>query len=333
MSSSADVLARRVGALGHLTMNRPERLNALTVPMIRIIHRALDDWADDPGVEVVLIDGAGDRGLCAGGDIRGLYNTLVGTCDGGEFMSEEYPMNAAIADYVKPVVAVMDGITMGGGIGLSGHAQVRVVTERSVIAMPETAIGLFPDVGSLYLLARAPGELGTHLALTGARLDAAGAIFAGLADRYLPTDRLPDLVAALAGGVGPLRAFDWAGLPVQVDQRVPEWINSCYVGDSVPEIVSRLRGFGDADATAAAEVISAMSPTSLKVTLAALRRARRMSLREVLDQDGQLAARFVCEPDLVEGIRAQLIDRDRNPKWNPGSLDEVADTYVETFFR
>ena len=175
-----DVLIRVEGKLGHLTLNRPERINALSMEMINDVRSALDKWAEDPQVAQILIDGAGDRGLCAGGDIRLLYDGIRGEAIAPPvFWADEYRMNSELAHFGKPIVACMDGITLGGGVGISGHCSIRIVTESSQVGMPETAIGLAPDVGGLYLLSRAPGELGTHAALTGARLGAADAISAG----------------------------------------------------------------------------------------------------------------------------------------------------------
>ena len=320
------VLTRVTGRLGHLTLNRPERINALSPEMIVIASGALADWQDDPDIDVVLIDGAGPRGLCAGGDIREVYNGMRG--DGvppGEFWAHEYEMNAMIAHYRKPLVAFMDGLVLGGGVGISAHANIRVVTERSQVAMPETAIGLSPDVGALYLLARAPGGLGVHCALTGARLDGPGAIHAGLADHLLDSADLPSVVETLTSGAVP-------ELPNPPAGSHPSWMDSCYAADSVEQIVINLRRHGDPEAAQAADVISAMSPTAVKVTLEAITRARSMTVDEVLDQDLRVGGRFVRHPDFAEGIRAQVIDKDRNPKWDPKNLADVEHDLVLSFF-
>ncbi|HTV38303.1 MAG TPA: enoyl-CoA hydratase/isomerase family protein, partial [Xanthobacteraceae bacterium] len=195
-----EVLVRRRGALRRITLNRPKALNALTLGMVETMAAHLREWAADEAAGVVLIDGAGDRGLCAGGDLRELYDAAKAKNYAlpARFWATEYRLDVLIARYRKPVVALMDGMVMGGGVGLSAHAAHRVVTERSVIAMPEVGIGYFPDVGALYVLARAPGYVGTHLALTGARIGAADAIYCGLADVHVPADKLADLPAALA---------------------------------------------------------------------------------------------------------------------------------------
>ena len=319
------------GGFGHATLNRPRQLNALSVELIDQLAARLRAWAVDDTIAAVLVTGAGDRGLCAGGDIKQLYAGVKSGDGPGDFFEHEYAMNLLIAQYPKPYVVVMDGITMGGGVGISVHGSVRVVTERTLVAMPETGIGLFPDVGALYCLARCPGEFGTHLALTGARMDGPTAIAAGFADHFLPSDRAPELVAALtAGGASALQSFAWPETPVA--QPTPAWIDECYSGNDVTEIVARLASHPHPDAVAAATLIGTLSPTSLTVTLAALRRAATMDIAAVLAQDLVLTGHFVNVPDLVEGIRAQLIDKDRTPRWDPPTLADVDPDTVAAFF-
>lgn len=327
VSEQQHLLARVEGRLGHLTLNRPERINALSLAMVTAASTALVRWADDPDVDAVLIDGVGSRGLCAGGDIREVYEGLNG---GGvqpvEFWAIEYRMNALIAHYPKPVVAFMDGIVFGGGVGISAHAQVRVVTQRSQVAMPETAIGLSPDVGALYLLARAPGQLGTHCALTGARLDGPSAIHAGLADHFLDSALLPGLLDQLRSGRIP-------ELPTAAPTHHPAWIDACYAADTVEQILMNLSAAADPAARAAARLLATMSPTATKVTLEAVRRASRMTVDEVLEQDLRVGSRFLGHPDFAEGIRARIIDKDRHPRWIPDQLAEVSDAHVLDFFQ
>ena len=328
-----ELIARVQGRLGHLTLNRPAQINALSVELITLLQDRLAEMAEDDRVELVLVDGAGERGLCAGGDVKALYSGIVTGAGPGEFFTREYAMNAAIAHYPKPYVAVMDGITMGGGVGISGHGSVRIVTERSKVAMPETAIGLFPDVGALYLLARCPGELGTHMALTGARLDATQSLRAGLASHFLPTGRLPGLLERLSSGQAALDDINWPAPPPEPPGLEPGWIDACYASDSIHEILGRLDGRPEEAARLAAATIRSMSPTSVTVTLAAIRRARSMTVDEVLRQDASLIPHFLTHPDLREGIRAQVIDRDRRPRWNPATLDSVSDEDVAGYFR
>ncbi|MEU2061249.1 enoyl-CoA hydratase/isomerase family protein [Streptomyces sp. NPDC013455] len=334
--TEAPVLLRTEGRAGYLTLNRPGALNALNHAMVRAVDAALTVWESDPAVETVVITGAGERGLCAGGDIRVIHDDARdgdGTASAA-FWRDEYRLNARIARYPKPYVAVMDGIVMGGGVGVSAHGSVRIVTDRSRIAMPETGIGFVPDVGGTRLLALAPGELGTHLALTGAHIGAGDALLCGLADHYVPAAALPALVAELAASPLP----DVLARHVQPPPRGElaerrEWIDACYAAGTVEEIVRRLRDHGGPDAKETAETLLGRSPTALKATLAALRRARSLgSLEQVLDQEYRVSCAFLRTPDLVEGIRAQVIDKDRAPRWSPATLAEVTDADVDRFF-
>ncbi|GGM04751.1 enoyl-CoA hydratase/isomerase family protein [Nakamurella endophytica] len=320
------VLARVEGRLGHLTLNRPSRINALDIPTVRAVLQALDAWEDDPTVAVVLVDGAGDRGLCAGGDLRAMASGLSGDGPRAEdFLAVEYRMNARLAHYRTPVVAFMDGIVLGGGVGISAHCGVRVVTERSVVGMPETAIGICPDVGSLHLLARAPGRLGAHLALTGARLDGPGAVHAGLADHLVTSGDLASVTARLRDGVVP-------ELPVPPPSPHPSWIDECYAADTVAGVLDRLRAHPDPAAAEAARTLAAMSPTACVATLEALRRAATLTLDEVLAQDLAVCSRLFHEPDFAEGVRAVIVDKDRDPHWRPATLDAVDRDRVLSFF-
>jgi enoyl-CoA hydratase len=229
----------------------------------------------------------------------------------------------------------MDGIVMGGGVGVSAHGSVRVVTERSRVAMPETGIGFVPDVGGTYLLALAPGELGTHLALTGAQIGAADALLCGLADHCVPSDRIGRLIADLADRPvhEALTRHVRGPAPEGELARHREWIDACYAADTVEEIVRRLLAHGDPAAKEAAQTLLSKSPTALKVTLTAMRRARRLGrLERVLDQEYRVSCAALSAPDLVEGIRAQIIDKDRNPRWSPATLAEVTDADVDRFF-
>jgi enoyl-CoA hydratase len=330
------VLLRTEGRAAYLTLNRPEALNALNPVMVRRIDEALTAWEHDPAVETVVLTGAGERGLCAGGDIRAVHDDARDG-DGAAsaaFWRDEYRLNARIARYPKPYVAVMDGIVMGGGVGVSAHGGVRVVTERSRIAMPETGIGFVPDVGGTHLLGRAPGELGTHLALTGTQIDAGDALLCGLADHYLPSASLPSFTADLAALPVPEALARHEQPPPRgrlAGQRA--WIDACYTAGTVEEIVGRLSAHGGTEAKEAAETLLGRSPTSLKVTLAAIRRARRLgSLERVLDQEYRVSCAALDSPDLVEGIRAQIIDKDRRPRWSPATLAEVTDADVARFF-
>ncbi|MER5872970.1 enoyl-CoA hydratase/isomerase family protein [Streptomyces sp. NPDC002044] len=323
------------GRTGAVTLNRPAALNALTHSMVVRIDAALTAWERDPAIAQVLIRGAGERGLCAGGDIRAIYeDARVGGGASAGFWRDEYRLNARIARFPKPYVAVMDGLVMGGGVGVSAHGSVRIVTERSRVAMPETGIGFVPDVGGTYLLAHAPGELGTHLALTGAAVGAADALLCGLADHFVPSEALAGLVSDLA--VAPVREVleRYAAVPaagVLAGRR--EWIDACYAGDSVEVIVERLLAQGDPAAKEAGETMMSKSPVAVKATLAALRRAASLGpLERVLEQEYRVSCNALGSADLVEGIRAQVIDKDRAPRWSPATLGEVTDADVARYF-
>ncbi|WP_395244730.1 enoyl-CoA hydratase/isomerase family protein [Agromyces sp. MMS24-K17] len=364
---SASIQATVADGVGHLTLDRPSALNALTYDMVVALAEVLESWRDDSEVGVVVLDGAGDRGFCAGGDIRELHAFAA---DGRyeeahRFFRAEYRLDALIARYPKPVVAIMDGIAMGGGIGLAGHASIRVVTERSRLAMPETRIGFTPDVGGTWLLARAPGELGVHLALNARTMDGADAMHAGFADAYVPSEHLPHLLQALAERADPgtpseiVLLFDQTPGPSAL-ALARDWVDACYSAPTVEAIVARLRAFADgradapgasdaaadaaldvprsalpthpldpaarAHAAAAADELEALSPTALTVTLEAVRRARTLpSLEAALEQEFRAVTWFMEQHDLREGIRAQVIDKDRDPRWNPASLADVPD--------
>lgn len=329
------VLLRTEGRAGYITLNRPRAINALTHPMVRAVHAALDAWEGDEAIDVVVIAGAGERGLCAGGDIRAIHDDARG---GGrasvDFWRDEYRLNARIARCTKPYVALMDGIVMGGGVGVSAHGSVRIVTERSAVAMPETGIGFVPDVGGTHLLAQAPGELGTHLALTGDAVGAGDALLLSLADHFVPSDRLADFTASLATvhAAEAVRRHEAAAPEAELAAH-RDWIDHCYAADTAEEIVGRLSSCGETAAKAAAETILMRSPTAVKVTLAAIRRARALGkLEAVLEQEFRVSCAALSSHDLVEGIRAQVVDKDRSPRWSPTALSDVTDAEVSRHF-
>ena len=330
-----EVLVERAGGLGRLVLNRPRAINALNHSMVRILAAALVDWESDDAVRTVLLSGAGDRGLCAGGDIVAIYTAVRdGRDDAVRFWADEYALDAAIARYPKPHVALMDGLVLGGGIGLSAHGGIRVVTERTRIGMPEVSIGFFPDVGGTYLLARSPGELGTHLGLTGGTASGADAIALGFADHFVPSERLPELAAALEtrGADDVIAEFAVEPPPSELLAQRP-WIDELYAGDDAEAIVERLTGSHESAAQEAAATIRSKSPTSVAVTLAALRRAAVLdSLEAALDQDYRVATRISLGTEVIEGIRAQVIDKDRNPRWSPATLAGVTADAVEEYF-
>jgi enoyl-CoA hydratase len=324
-ADSDGVLLRIDGRIGRVTLNRPSAINALTPTMLRALSAALADWAEDDRVEAVVLDGAGERGLCAGGDIR-LIASMTAQ-EAARFWRDEYATDLQTSRFPKPYVAIMDGITMGGGVGISAHGSVRIVTERSRVAMPEVRIGLAPDVGGSLLLARAPGEFGVHLGLTAGTMTGPDAILCGFADYYVNSAKLDAMHAALASSTEePEAVVHGFAEPVPLAPLAAHrgWIDECYSGDSVAGILDRLASAGnDAAASARADIL-AMSPTSVAVTLAAIRRADTLnSLDLVLEQDLRVSTALFARPDLAEGIRAQVIDKDRSPRWNPATLDAV----------
>jgi enoyl-CoA hydratase len=335
-----EVIVREERALRRITLNRPKVMNALTLEMIVTMAAFLRSWAPDPAVGAVLVDGAGERGLCAGGDIRALYDAAKsGDPLPEQLWSNEYHLNVLIARYPKPVIAVMDGVVMGGGVGLSAHASHRIVTERSLIAMPEVGIGFFPDVGVSFLLARAPGYIGTHLALTGDRMGAADAIYSGLADIHIAAARLAELAAALADcrTAHDVRARLDEMFVSPPPGRLPaarHWIDRCYGASEVEDIVDRLHGCDNDAARVALAVIRKVSPTSLKITLRNIRSAVSFArVEQSFQQDYRIALACIAGHDFIEGIRATIVDKDRNPAWRPDTLAGVTPDIVDRHFR
>ena len=300
MTETAEVLSDVEDGVGHIVLNRPRAINALTPAMIDALAAQLSAWAFDDRIERVLLTGAGERGLCSGADVRALRElALAGDPGADRFFRHEYRLNALIASYPKRYEARMSGITMGGGLGVSAHGSVRVVDATSQLAMPETSIGLFPDVGMLWYLSRA-GAAGMYLALTGLPVDGATAIHLGLADTWQGDDEPPE--PALG----------------------EEWVSECFTADGPAEILERLEGDWDTQAPGeCAAVLRFRCPLSVAVTWEALRRAAAMTLEQVLAQDLVLATYFVHHPDFAEGVRAQLVDKDRAPRWSHARLEDV----------
>jgi enoyl-CoA hydratase/carnithine racemase len=334
MAADDTVIARRDGRAGRLLLNRPKALNALDLPMIRAIAAALDAWRDDPQVHLVLIEGAGERAFCAGGDIRALRQHQL---DGNRppidaFFTEEYALNQAIATYPKPYVALIDGICMGGGIGVSVHAPYRVASEHASFAMPETAIGFFPDIGASFFLPRLPGEVGTWLGLTGARVTGAEAVQAGLATHFTPRAGLPALAAALAAdGIGALAAHA-APLPASTLAETRPAIDRCFAADTVPDLLDRLAGERTGWAGEATAALRSVSPSALFWTLRLLREGARRSLAQCLAAEFALSHTTMRHPDFIEGVRAMVVDKDRQPRWQPPRIEDVRAADIDRLF-
>ena len=339
--ATPDVLVARRGSLARILLNRPKAINALTTDMVNAVSAALEQWRDDDSVTAITIEGAGERGLCAGGDVRSVREAFV---DGDgerafEFFRDEYRMNALIADYPKLIVSHQDGIVMGGGVGISAFAGLRVATERTKVAMPETIIGFFPDVGALYLLSRAPGGTGAYLALTGTTVGGADACYVGLSDVVIESDSWATVLERLAEGadadVARLASFDAAGNAPLGAQRA--WIDEAFgSGEHLrapSEVLETLRASDDEAAREAADLLTQRSPLSVAATVEAMRRAAGMdSVHEVLAQDMVLARGLIEHGDFVEGVRAQLVDKDRQPMWSQASFDEVSGADVARLF-
>ena len=338
-----EVIIERRGTAGLIRLNRPRALNSLTLPMIRAITAALDGFAGDPEVASVVIAGEGERGFCAGGDIRVLHESARAGDDVAEaFWREEFRLNHIIAVYPKPYIALMDGITMGGGVGLSSHGRHRIVTERTRLAMPETGIGYFPDIGATWLLSRAPGEAGTWLGLTGLDIGAADAIHAGLADLHIASSRLGEVIGALSGLPrgslssdvdAVLQALSAPARESRLRQNAAT-IDRAFCFDSVEEILSALAAEEGEFAAETRRILLTRSPTSLKLALRLLRTGRRSaSLAECLDRELGACLQILDNPDFFEGIRAAVIDKDRNPKWSPATVEAVKSEMIERFLK
>lgn len=337
-----DLIARREGAAGIIRLNRPKAINAVTLEMFRDIDKALDAFEADPQVAVILLEGAGERGLCAGGDIRALWESSRVKGDLGKILwREEYILNARIKKFPKPYVAFMDGIVMGGGVGLSAHASHRVVTEKTKLAMPEVGLGFFPDVGGTWLLAHAPGEIGTYFGLTGTTMNGPDAIHAGFADAVVPSAKWPDLREALtrlrAGATAAdVRALiagfatgETAGPVAGQRAAIDKW----FAHDRMQDIVAAMRADGSELAQATLKTLSEKSPRGMVVTLQLLRLARgASSLEECLVREYRAALEVFASDDFREGVRAAVIDKDRQPKWSPPRIEDVTAAMVAPYF-
>ncbi len=334
MSSEDTVIASRDGRVGRILLNRPRALNALDLPMIRACTRILHSWRDDPHVHAVVVQGAGDRAFCAGGDIRALRDGQLSgdRASVDQFFTEEYALNLLIATFPKPYIALIDGICMGGGIGLSVHGPYRVATEHAGFAMPETAIGFFPDIGATYLLPRLPGELGAYLGLTGLRVTGSDAVHAGFATHFVPRERLTDLSSALAAdGLAALASFAETVPSFSLAADMAE-IDRCFSADTVTEIVDRLGTARGAWAEAALKALRTVSPSALHWTLRALRHGADLTLPQALDAEFRLTRTTMAHPDFAEGVRAMVVDKDRKPAWQPARIEDVDPAAIAALF-
>ncbi|UZE21160.1 enoyl-CoA hydratase/isomerase family protein [Pseudomonas sp. B21-056] len=344
---ASEVLVEVRNHIGHLTLNRPAGLNALTLGMVRSLQQQLDAWLADPRIHAVVLRGAGDKAFCAGGDIRSLYDShKQGDTLHEDFFVEEYALDLTIHHYRKPILALMDGFVLGGGMGLAQGADLRVVTERSRLGMPEVGIGYFPDVGGSYFLPRIPGELGIYLGVSGAQIKAADALYCGLADWYLESRKLAQLDERLD-------RLEWSDMPLKdlqsllaklAVQRLPApplddlrpAIDHFFALPDVPSMVEQLRQVTVANshewALQTAELMETRSPLAMAVTLEMLRRGRHLSLEDCFALELHLDRQWFERGDLIEGVRALLIDKDKKPRWNPPTLDALDANRVAGFF-
>ena len=334
MEPGTGLLCEIRGEVGVMTLNRPEVLNALNMSMIVAMHRQLRDWAANEQVRVVVVKGAGSRAFCAGGDVRAVFDARGNDAFMDRIYRVEYQLDDYISRYPKPYIALMSGITMGGGCGISIHGRHRVVTESSVIAMPEVAIGLFPDIAASHFLARCPGATGLYLGLTGARIGGGDAIYLGLADYLLGSAGFERFLALLANGCIDNVTLERLAVPPQVGEveRLRQEIDACFGRESVREIVQAVKRHGSEWSAEAARAMDAASPTSLEITYRAIKQGRGKSIRDCLIDDFRIAQRLMKNNDYFEGVRALIIDKDRKPKWNPPSLAEVRPETIERYF-
>lgn len=344
--SNGEIVTERMEGLGVITLNRPAALNALTLEMIRAITGILQGWKKGDSLKAVLFAGAGARAFCAGGDLKAFYRLGMDARRGDTlaqvpavFFAEEYALNRTIFHYPKPTIALMDGITMGGGFGIAGNCAFRIATEKTVLAMPETGIGFFPDVGSVYHLLRCPMSFGRYMALTGLPVKAHDAIHAGLADYFLSSDISRNVAQNLAGSDLSQRSIaaffkERSGqIPLGEFSAMLEATDAVFRIPNIYALFVVLEKEKSGWKKSALEALRKRSPSSLLVTMAHLNRSEGKSFDEVIKADFILARRFLERMDLYEGIRAVLIDKDNAPRWEPGSLDDISEDDVEAYFR
>jgi len=338
-----DILISRDGAAGRIVLNRPQVLNALTHEMTVELHAQLKAWAIDDLVKLVIIEGAGEKAFCAGGDIRALYHSRPANEDFvRQFFADEYRLNMTIKSYPKPYVAIMDGIVMGGGVGVSVPGRRRIATERTICAMPETGIGLFPDVGGTYFLSRAPEYAGIYLGLTGERMNAANAIHAGFADCMVPSADLPGLLAALCEydyGADVLAGIDQLIGADEIDPgpaslaSLAEDQSEIFSRKSMEQIIAGLTELNSEWSNRTIATLNQKSPTSLKVTLQAMNSARALNFNACMAQEYRIVLQIMKGGDIYEGIRALLVDKDGQPRWQPNSLEQVTHQSIDAHFQ
>jgi enoyl-CoA hydratase len=332
-----EVLFERQGRAGVITLNRPKALNALTLSMVDAMSAQLSAWRDDRDIEMVVVKGAGEKAFCAGGDIRALYDSgKAGTPYVIDFYAREYRLNTMIKRYPKPYIALVNGIVMGGGVGVSVHGSVRICGERTMFAMPETGIGLFPDVGGTYFLPRCPGEIGMYLALTGARLDVTDARHAGVATHVVPQAQHENLLDALCNGSDPLENVLARHAVFVQDKPKLEGLRAAidghFSGASVEAIFASLQSGSSLFEEQTLKTLRTKSPTSLKVAFRQVREGAKLGFEDCMRLEFRLTNRFMRGVDFYEGVRAVIIDKDNAPRWSPPALDQVSAADVDRYF-
>lgn len=335
-------LSGKNGSIGHILLNRPKALNALTTEMCQAFYTQLTQWQNNKQIKAVIIQGEGERAFCAGGDIRSLYyNGKENVSEALNFFRHEYRMNAAIFHFNKPYIALLDGITMGGGAGVSMHGSHRVATERLVYAMPETGIGFFPDIGAGHFLSRLAERIGIYLGLTGDRINAADAFQFGIVKHVISSDKQSDIVQALTDLSFTARDHDKVSAVLDSFAVKPETsklsnfrhqIADCFDASSINEIIVRLEELNSDWSRHTLKKLQSKSPISLKVTFEQLRRAVNMKFDDIMNMEFNIASQFLRTPDFYEGVRAAVIDKDQSPHWQPASLKTVTDEMVQKFF-
>ena len=332
-----EVLVNVEGAVGRLTLNRPKALHALTTTMCRLMTDALLAWRADDAVQAVLIDHSGERGFCAGGDIRMLADSAAaGGAAARAFFFTEYRLNHLLFGYPKPVIAMMDGVTMGGGVGLSYPARYRIATERTTFAMPETGIGLFPDVGGSWFLPRLHGSTGAWIALTGARLKAADCELLGIATDVVAAERLPALKAAIIADPAAvetlLAELESDSSPAPISQH-REDIDRLFAAPTLEGVFAALQGDGSEWAAAQLAILRVKSPLSMKTALRELQAGAAMTdFAQAMTMEMRIAARIVMSDDFTEGVRAVIVEKDNTPRWRPAALEGVTETMLDAVF-
>ena len=335
-----ETIVERRGRAGFITLNRPRALNALTLRMVREIAAALDAFERDGGCEYVVIAGAGDRAFCAGGDIRRLHDEGRAGDHAAQraFWKEEYILNRRIKRYPKPFVAVIDGVVMGGGVGLSMHGAFRVTGERATFAMPEVGIGFFPDVGATYVMPRLPRRIGVFLALTGLRANAGDIAALGLATSFTPRARFPELIEALAEGAEPLAAILQrfaASPPPSPLMAEAEWIETAFATpdrEAIRAGVERAAGAGSALARQARDALAQKSPTSQAIALRQMELGATLEFEEAMTMDYRIVSRICLGHDFYEGVRAVIVDKDNAPKWRPAPGESIEPAAIDAYF-